>query len=405
MEGYGSLTAYAGQTITFSGEGSFYATGYECLFSGDGSLSGVSGVAAWANLSGVGELSTISTQVMSGNASLSPLYSFGCSVDGYAQGDAQLGALTSTGLSGFYDPDVGDEGYAAIQPLVSVGLLVATHIMQGDASLSGLVGQGGEGPYMIGNASLSPLYSIGVTEPDSSIIAIDRVFASSSFSIIGTYVISCMSNGSLISVNEKQRQAIFEFIDTLSAQSVLSFSGEFNVSALSSLIASSLNSANVGDLPDLADSNAVWCVNLETGAASQYEQYGFTGFLDMSGEYYGIANDGIYKLSGSTDAGNIINALIEFGKTNFNIPMEKRVNNVYLGISNSIGTIYLKVEADGVEYTYQMRSSSAELKNHRVDIGKGLSGNYWNFTIIDIGSDFDLADVQFEPVILSRKIK
>jgi hypothetical protein len=122
------------------------------------------------------------------------------------------------------------------------------------------------------------------------------------------------------------------------------------------------------------------------------------------GYCYGIADDGIYRLDGDTDAGIDIDALLEIGRSDLGIPNKKKIINVYAGVS-STGKMYLKVDADEQVYTYEARSSSTAIKTHRFDAGKGLEGNYYNLTLINQdGCDFDLETIHFEPIALKGKI-
>jgi hypothetical protein len=156
--------------------------------------------------------------------------------------------------------------------------------------------------------------------------------------------------------------------------------------------------------PDLDTEGRVWVVNTDTGASSQYEQYGFNSFFKRDGISYGIANDGIYKLDGDDDAGVDISALVNFGKSNFGITHKKKAPYIYVGIGSD-GLMYLKCNVDGSEYVYTMRSSSTAVKNHRFDTGKGLEGTYWNLELMNKeGADFVIASVQFQPLISSRRI-
>lgn len=168
-------------------------------------------------------------------------------------------------------------------------------------------------------------------------------------------------------------------------------------------IQSATASGGVVEIPGVSDSRA-WAINLETGASSQYDYYGYNSFFERDGEYYGVADDGVYRLDGATDSGRDIAALVEMGRSDFGTPFRKRIVNVYVGVS-STGKVLLKVNAAGQEYVYEARSSSTTLKNHRVDVGKGLSANYFNLTLLNQdGCDFDLETISFEPVVATRKI-
>jgi hypothetical protein len=172
----------------------------------------------------------------------------------------------------------------------------------------------------------------------------------------------------------------------------------------SNALITSLQSLAIGTQPDLRTDGVVWVVNLDNKASSQYEQYGFNSFFERGGVFYGVAGNGIYKLEGNTDSGDQISALITTGRSTFNTNKEKSVKNVYLGLS-STNRMVLKVDVDGSAYYYTARSNDSNMNNQRVDIGKGLKGNYWQFTLLNSeGCDFELESIEFTPVILRRGI-
>jgi hypothetical protein len=147
-----------------------------------------------------------------------------------------------------------------------------------------------------------------------------------------------------------------------------------------------------------------WVSNVRTGATSQYDNFGFTRFFSYDGEDYGVAPGGVYKIGGSTDNGSGINVLVDFGVSSLGSAQKKRVRNVYLGADTS-GKLSLIAEADGVSYTYEAISFTSEISNSRVDIGGGLVGNYWRFSLITLnGETVDLEQIAFEPQSLSRRI-
>jgi hypothetical protein len=77
---------------------------------------------------------------------------------------------------------------------------------------------------------------------------------------------------------------------------------------------------------------------------------------------------------------------------------------VYLAVASD-DVMILRVEADGEDYFYEARSSSNELSNHRVDLGRGLEGVNWSFSLLNKnGADFDLESLQFVPIVKKRRI-
>jgi hypothetical protein len=138
-----------------------------------------------------------------------------------------------------------------------------------------------------------------------------------------------------------------------------------------------------------------YCVNLENLAASSYTDYDFTS---ISGDY-GTAADGIYNLNATGD----VSYIVGLGKEDFGTEALKHLPAVYLGADSELPMALRAVLPDGVDYTYDARSSGVETKIQRVDPGKGLRANWYDLSLIGV-SDFTLASVSFAPVASTRRI-
>lgn len=157
--------------------------------------------------------------------------------------------------------------------------------------------------------------------------------------------------------------------------------------------------------PAFDSTRRVWVVNMDSGATVQYDDYGFISFFERDGDYYGVAEDGIYLLEGDDDAGFDIDALVSYGTSALGSKQRKGITNFYVGASSD-GKLILKIQVDGgTEYLYEARSSSTHLDQHRFDIGKGLVGNYFTMHLLNQdGDDFDIESIHFDPIPLKRKI-
>ena len=165
-----------------------------------------------------------------------------------------------------------------------------------------------------------------------------------------------------------------------------------------------LGNDNTISLQQSQQNPAVWVVNAETTASSRYENYPFNSYAELGGVYYGCASDGVYQLDGDTDAGTPIQAMMGFGKQDFDTSALKSVTNAYLGMA-STGRIFLKVLYSGKEYLYTTRSSKDELRTQRADLGRGISAKYLEFELYNAeGDDFELDSIEFAVVALNRRI-
>lgn len=149
---------------------------------------------------------------------------------------------------------------------------------------------------------------------------------------------------------------------------------------------------------------AAWAINTETNASTRYEGYAFNSFARIGDSYYGAKSDGIHRLEGDTDNGEPIQAMVSFGRQDFGTTAKKRITNAYVGAS-SAGRLFMRITADGQDYTYAARSSSEQLREQRFDVGRGLSANLLEFELYNAdGDDFELASVEFAAVALTRRI-
>ena len=147
-----------------------------------------------------------------------------------------------------------------------------------------------------------------------------------------------------------------------------------------------------------------WVINPNLKASVGLDNYGFSGFGEHKGRYYGVKPDGIYALDGDTDNGAAIESFISLGNRDFGTPKMKRVSHAYIGAASD-GTMVLRVITSGQEYLYEARNPTTDMAEQRIDIGKGLRGNYWNFELMNQnGENFDINTIKFMPVVLERRI-
>lgn len=157
-------------------------------------------------------------------------------------------------------------------------------------------------------------------------------------------------------------------------------------------------------VPTLSLEGEVWVVNDSNGASTSYEGYSFNSFAKYQGRYLAAKADGVYLLGGDTDAGAPIRASISLGKQDFGTTAMKTVSGCYIGVAAS-GDIYLKVLANNTSYLYKTVRSDDYLRAQRVTLGRGLRANYLTFELYnEAGADFELASVEFEAAVLSRRI-
>jgi hypothetical protein len=140
-----------------------------------------------------------------------------------------------------------------------------------------------------------------------------------------------------------------------------------------------------------------YCMNLENGAVTRYEDYGVVSIS----RGYGTTVDGLYLLSGTS----VVDSTIDLGKENFGVENKKALPAAYVGAASSEPLVLVVTLPDGSEYEYPARSCSDTIEINRIDTGKGLRENWYGLKIKnDRGSSFTLASVSFAPVASGRRI-
>ena len=127
-----------------------------------------------------------------------------------------------------------------------------------------------------------------------------------------------------------------------------------------------------------------WVLNLDNKAISTYSGWNVTS---VSGGY-ATKPDGVYALS---MAGGVVGTL-GFGRDAYGTELLKHVYAVYLGVESDEPLQVSVAATGGQAYDYWTRKKATSLEIERVDVGKGLRGNWFEITITNPeGADFALS--------------
>lgn len=379
MDGYGALTAEFSSDVAFL----------------DADLTGTSNLMVTLEGGGHASFSLLAMQFLASDAASEYL--------GY--GSTELPLFTITGTEAAFVPAAPTSGYFNLPFFVAWGNGSETEHGDGATDLPAYLFQASEGEYGIGDLSLPTFYSSGsggfIAEDELTLFSVGAVASQQAHAI--DLVLILNSSGELTSSLSMTREQALALLSVLQHSSSFSMLGVYGMSMLSSLHGLSLETMSVGTSADLYDDGAVWVVNLDSNASVQYEQYGFNSFFQRGNDYYGVANDGIYKLSGDTDNGDPIDALVEFARTNLGSTQAKRLSAVYLAAAGD--ALILKVVTPGRTNLYTARWGGADMRNQRVAPGKGLQSAYWQFSVLNQdGADFELGGLEFLPIVTQRRV-
>ena len=386
------------------GYGTLTFADYKLLMSGVGTTT--FGLTQYASLtcSGAGSFAA-TTSTNYGYTTLPALSGFGGDISSYGAGDAMFPALESYAEGGLYVPTVINYGYATMSNLISAGILGTISYMDGDADLPALISKGGEGEYGEGEVNFPALVSLGIYDATPG----ERKLYNTCFVLTGLsprpdYIVFLNSSGEITGAISGNQAYIAELLASLTSTDSYTVIGSFLASFDTSLTTLGDIVAASGTGPALDNTSRVWVVNIDTGTSSQYDNYGYTAFYTHDGISYGIAADGIYELTGNTDNGVDIDALVDFGRTDLGSIYKKRVTSAYVDVGSD-GKMALVIETDGQTNTFEANSSSTAVRKHRINMGSELSGYYWNPVLTNnAGYDFDLASIMLEIIELNRRL-
>lgn len=341
-----------------------------------------------------------------GLADMPALTVFGSELTNFTVGISAFPALMVSGnCFELYVPPKLTSGYGNLPLMASSGVVTDVDLCVGNSSFAALQLLGGEYAYGIGSAYFPTLVSIAVEGEVGDMVIMSQAFMYDTHDQLAELVFVIMSDGILASVYSDSVVKVQEYISGLVASSQFTLLGEYGIDLLSRLRAMSINVQALDGHAALDAVGRVWVVNMDSAASTQYENYGFNSFFVRDGESYGVADDGVYRLSGNTDLLEPITAQINTGSTRFGSSKDKVLPAVYINASSD-GKLILKVETENDSaYYYEARSSSTTLDNHRVDTGRGLKSNNWTFTLMNQdGDDFELAHLEFVPLQGTRRI-
>lgn len=148
-----------------------------------------------------------------------------------------------------------------------------------------------------------------------------------------------------------------------------------------------------------------WVMNSENFAVSNYDNYDFTSFGKLNGQYYGIKPDGLYLLEGTMDDASFITATITTAAMDFGTSNLKAVPQAYFGFTGD-GEMVLKIKVDDdTETWYNMISTSEGIHNQRLKLSKGLQGRYFQFELVSQdNTTLELDTIELYPIVLKRKL-
>ena len=130
----------------------------------------------------------------------------------------------------------------------------------------------------------------------------------------------------------------------------------------------------------------------------------FDRIVRFGADYYGVGDDGLFKLGGDTFAGVEIAADAITAETDFGSQQLKRAVALWLGgrVHPDMAVSIISGEAETNNYEYTPEKGAAA-DSHRVVFGKGIRARYWAYRFQNLkGADFTIDDMTPEIAPLRR---
>lgn len=147
-------------------------------------------------------------------------------------------------------------------------------------------------------------------------------------------------------------------------------------------------------------------MNADNTAISEYSNFDFN-FIERYGETVYVADkNGLYALSGDSDAGSAISAYIETPEDDFGISNLKTISDIILGVVSD-GVVKVKTSRDGVySREYQVTTTGDKIRNRRIATDKGYRNSNWSIKVYNSnGSDFKLSFIEPSIFVHKRKLR
>lgn len=146
-----------------------------------------------------------------------------------------------------------------------------------------------------------------------------------------------------------------------------------------------------------------YAVNYMTGALTTYRDFDFEGFTCDPDDAvaYGWRADGLYRIGGDRDSENVINALVDFGASDYGDAHMKRLATAFVGVRTD-GECYLRMaDDDGVQQVYKLVGGGSQ---KRAVLAKGVASRYWNVRLELVSASFASVDnVELEVGVSQRR--
>jgi hypothetical protein len=200
-----------------------------------------------------------------------------------------------------------------------------------------------------------------------------------------------------------KRMAIEELTSALEAADSVSGNISINkavaeaLAMADSVLAGQILNLIVTDTLNLGDTVTIdgeiwecWVLSTNKFNISVYSGFDFNSYASDGISAQGCRADGVYELTGATDAGEVIHSGIILPETAFGTSRQKRFRKAYFGLVGTTPVLRCETDNGNQDYT---------ISDYKANITRNLKGRNW---VLKVGDFETLSFVELFPVILTR---
>lgn len=176
-----------------------------------------------------------------------------------------------------------------------------------------------------------------------------------------------------------------------------------NWGALAMAVPAARMLANIS--PVVGITRVAYSFTMANSAMTRYPAYPFIQVLRMGNTFYGVAEDGLHELGGTTDNTVAIPWAWETCMSDFGQAEKKTVMSAYLGGYVPTDMTYTIRAGDVPTGTNaHTTTATAVLRNHRQKFGIGRKSRFFAFGLAAAGGQVAIEGIEFEVATMSRRI-
>lgn len=313
----------------------------------------------------------------------------------YIAGAATLPAISAAGDSGF-PSFVTASGSAVIPPIYGAGVGYPGDLGSGSVVLPAVFGYGADRPYAAGAGTLPSWRGYGDDGPEPGTYGVMEFI----------YLVDYLVSDPVIYAEIYDELGVASSATFLIVVDGTYYDGLLLTDTLSlvEILEAAINDGLVlnSGVSTTRQAMLQYAVNIATGALTTYQNFDFRGFVRLEDKRtFGWRPDGVYEIGGDTDDGARLNALLDFGATDFGTSFKKHVAAAFLGLGTD-GCAYLRLTGDKkCERVYRVIQRDDICRSNP---DRGITAREWH-TVLEIvdATTADIDSIEWVVEVTSRR--